>query len=76
MEIQLYNTLRRRKETFRPIEPGRVRVYNCGPTVYDRAHIGNMRSYIMADLIRREAIREQGYEPEDTPTGTRWRKIA
>jgi cysteinyl-tRNA synthetase len=52
-EISLYNTLSRRKEVFRPIEPGKVRMYNCGPTVYDQAHIGNMRAYIMADLIRR-----------------------
>jgi cysteinyl-tRNA synthetase len=52
-EITLYNTMSRRKEVFRPIEPGKVRMYNCGPTVYDQAHIGNMRAYIMADLIRR-----------------------
>jgi cysteinyl-tRNA synthetase len=61
MDIQIYNTLTRHKETFQPIEPGKVRMYNCGPTVYDRAHIGNMRTYIFADLIRRgfEAL---GYE--------------
>ena len=53
MDIQIYNTLTRRKELFRPIEPGKLSMYNCGPTVYDQAHIGNMRSYIMADLIRR-----------------------
>jgi cysteinyl-tRNA synthetase len=53
MDIQIYNTLTRRKELFRPIEPGKLRMYNCGPTVYDQAHIGNMRTYIMADLIRR-----------------------
>lgn len=53
MDIQIYNTMTRRKETFRPIEPGKVGMYHCGPTVYDRAHIGNMRTYIMADLIRR-----------------------
>ena len=53
MEIQIYNTMTRRKEAFRPVEPGKVRVYNCGPTVYDQAHLGNMRTYIMNDLIRR-----------------------
>jgi cysteinyl-tRNA synthetase len=53
MEIQIYNTLTRQKEIFEPIEPGTLRMYNCGPTVYDQAHIGNMRSYVMADLIRR-----------------------
>jgi cysteinyl-tRNA synthetase len=52
-QIQIFNTMTRRKEYFRPIEPGELRMYNCGPTVYDQAHIGNMRSYIMADLIRR-----------------------
>ena len=53
MHIQIYNTMTRRKETFQPIEPGKVRMYNCGPTVYDQAHIGNMRTYVFADLIRR-----------------------
>jgi cysteinyl-tRNA synthetase len=53
MDIQIYNTLTRRKETFQPIELGKVGMYNCGPTVYDQAHIGNMRTYIFADLIRR-----------------------
>jgi cysteinyl-tRNA synthetase len=61
MDIQIYNTLTRRKETFQPIEPGKVRMYNCGPTVYDRAHIGNMRTYIFADLIRR-GFEVLGYE--------------
>jgi cysteinyl-tRNA synthetase len=61
MDIQLYNTLTRRKEVFRAIEPGQLRMYNCGPTVYDQAHIGNMRSYIMADLIRR-AFEYLGYQ--------------
>ena len=53
MDIQIYNTLTRRKETFEPIKSGQVGMYHCGPTVYDQAHIGNMRTYIMADLIRR-----------------------
>jgi cysteinyl-tRNA synthetase len=53
MDIRIYNTMTRRKEPFKPIEPGRVKMYNCGPTVYDQAHIGNMRTYVFADLIRR-----------------------
>jgi len=53
MDVQIYNTMTRHKETFRPIEPGKVGMYHCGPTVYDQAHIGNMRTYVMADLIRR-----------------------
>jgi cysteinyl-tRNA synthetase len=62
-QIQIYNTMTRRKEPFRPIQPGELRMYNCGPTVYDQAHIGNMRSYIMADLIRR-SFEYLGYNVE------------
>lgn len=47
------NTLTNEKEAFAPLRSDAVRMYNCGPTVYDRAHIGNMRSYVLADLIRR-----------------------
>jgi len=47
------NTLSKEKEEFTPLRPDTVRMYNCGPTVYDRATIGNMRSYILADVIRR-----------------------
>jgi len=61
MGIQVYNTMTRRKEIFRPIEPGKVGMYHCGPTVYDQAHIGNMRTYVMADLIRR-TFEYLGYE--------------
>jgi cysteinyl-tRNA synthetase len=61
MDIQIYNTMTRRKETFQPIEPGKVRMYNCGPTVYDQAHIGNMRTYVFADLVRR-GFAYLGYE--------------
>ncbi len=53
MEIQLYNTLTRNKETFKPLKQGEVSIYNCGPTVYDTPHIGNYRTFIMNDLIRR-----------------------
>ncbi len=53
MSFEVYNTLSRRKEVFRPIEPGTVRMYNCGPTVYSRAHIGNFRAFLFADLLRR-----------------------
>ncbi|HCX78454.1 MAG TPA: hypothetical protein DG577_03475, partial [Firmicutes bacterium] len=45
MEIKLYNTLSRSKEIFAPLVPGKAGMYVCGPTVYDYAHIGNMRSY-------------------------------
>ena len=53
MEIRFYTTLTHRVEPFRSIEPGAVRMYSCGPTVYDYAHIGNFRSFLFADLIRR-----------------------
>ncbi|MBN2490963.1 MAG: cysteine--tRNA ligase [Planctomycetes bacterium] len=53
MAIQFFNTLTGRKEPFQPLEPGRVRMYHCGPTVYDYAHIGNFRSFLLADLLRR-----------------------
>ena len=51
--LRLYNTLSKRIEEVRPIEPGIVKMYTCGPTVYRDAHIGNLRSYLMADWIRR-----------------------
>lgn len=51
--IQLYNTLTRRKETFKPLEEGKVKMYVCGPTVYDYFHIGNARSFINADFVHR-----------------------
>ncbi len=49
----IYNSLKRRKEEFQPINPPNVSVYVCGPTVYDFFHIGNARSFIMSDMIRR-----------------------
>ncbi|MEM7422319.1 MAG: cysteine--tRNA ligase [Pseudomonadota bacterium] len=52
-EIKLYNTRTRSKETFFPIDPDNVRLYVCGPTVYDRAHIGNARPVIVFDLLFR-----------------------
>ena len=57
--LQLYNSRTRRKEPFEPLEPGRVRVYSCGPTVYSRQHLGNMRPYVFADLLVR-ALRGEG----------------
>ena len=51
--IKLYNTLSRQKEDFRPIDAGRVRMYVCGPTVYDYAHIGNARPAIVFDVLYR-----------------------
>ncbi len=53
MEIKLYNTLSKTKEVFKPLKDGEVSMYNCGPTVYDFAHIGNLRAYVFADTLRR-----------------------
>jgi len=51
--MKIYNTLTRRMEEFEPLEPAHVRMYTCGPTVYDYAHIGNLRAYLWEDLLRR-----------------------
>ena len=51
--LKLYNTLTRKKETFKPIKEGGVGIYSCGPTVYNYAHIGNLRFNIDVDLLKR-----------------------
>ena len=51
--MQLYNSETRRKEEFNPLNPAQVTMYCCGPTVYNYAHIGNMRTYIFEDLLGR-----------------------
>ncbi len=51
--LAFFNTLSRKKEEFRPLHKGEVRLYTCGPTVYDFAHIGNFRAYVWEDLLRR-----------------------
>jgi cysteinyl-tRNA synthetase len=61
MSIQVYNTLTRRKEPFEPLEPGKVKMYVCGPTVYNYFHIGNARPFVVFDTIRRYLI-YSGYE--------------
>ena len=53
MAIQIYNTLSRQKEEFTPLHPPVVTIYNCGPTVYDRFHIGNARPFVFMDIVRR-----------------------
>lgn len=57
----LYNTLTKQKEIFKPIHPGKVSIYACGPTVYDYAHMGNWKTYITNDLLRRH-LEYLGYE--------------
>ncbi len=60
MPLSLYNTMTRRKEEFRPIDPGNVRMYVCGPTVYDFAHIGNARPVVVFDVLYRLLRRKYG----------------
>jgi cysteinyl-tRNA synthetase len=57
-ELQLFNSLTRQKQRFAPLEPGHARVYSCGPTVYSAQHIGNLRPYLFADLLRRALLAE------------------
>ena len=59
--LTVYNTLTRQKETFKPLEEGRVKMYVCGPTVYNYIHIGNARSAIAFDTIRRY-LEYRGYQ--------------
>ena len=60
-ELKLYNTLTRSIAPFAPRTPGLARVYSCGPTVYSRQHLGNMRPYVLADLLTR-VLRLEGLE--------------
>src|SRR5262245_8770342 len=53
MELRLYDTLAREKRPFRPLDPNRLRMYACGPTVYDFAHIGNARMFLVFDVLYR-----------------------
>src|SRR3990172_9516988 len=53
MKIKLFNTLTRSREIFRPLNEGSVKIYSCGPTVYNYAHIGNLRAYIFVDILKR-----------------------
>lgn len=61
MSIRFYNTLSGKVEEFIPLEAGKVRIYTCGPTVYDFAHIGNYRTFVFQDILRRH-LRARGYE--------------
>jgi cysteinyl-tRNA synthetase len=61
MNIRLFNTLSSQKEALTPIEPGRFRMYVCGPTVYDHAHLGHARCYIVYDVLARH-LRARGFD--------------
>ena len=61
MSIKFYNSYSRKKESFKPIIDGKVGLYTCGPTVYDFAHIGNFRTFLFEDLLKRWLI-HNGYD--------------
>ena len=61
MNFTLYNSLTNQQESFTPIDKGVVKMYSCGPTVYDFAHIGNFRSFLFGDLMRR-SLELGGYD--------------
>jgi len=63
MALKIYNTLTRKKEEFKPLTPGKVKIYNCGPTVYSRMHLGNIRAYAEWDVLHRVLL-FLGYEVE------------
>jgi cysteinyl-tRNA synthetase len=60
MTLRFHNSLTRRLESFEPLRAGEVRMYTCGPTVYDRAHVGNFRTFLWEDLLRRY-LKWKGY---------------
>ena len=61
MSLKLYNTLTKKKEEFKPIDEKEVKMYSCGPTVYNFAHIGNLRAYLFMDTLRR-VLKYNGYK--------------
>jgi cysteinyl-tRNA synthetase len=61
MTLRLFNSLTRKKEEFKPLQKGKVGFYSCGPTVYDYAHIGNLRAFLFADLLKRW-LRAKGFK--------------
>ena len=60
-DLHVYNSYSRQLERFEPTEMGRVRMYSCGLTVYSRGHLGNLRPYVFADILRRTLL-WKGYE--------------
>lgn len=63
MQIKIFNTLSRKKEIFKPLHKSRVGLYTCGPTVYNYAHIGNLRTYLFEDILRK-TLQYTGYRVE------------
>jgi len=63
-KLKLYNTYTRKTEEFKPVKDGQTRIYSCGPTVYDYVHIGNLRTYLLTDVLKR-VLQHDGYQVED-----------
>ena len=61
-QIEFYDTRTRTQRPFEPLEPGHVRIYTCGPTVYAEQHVGNLRSRLFSDLLKRFLISPKGFE--------------
>jgi cysteinyl-tRNA synthetase len=61
MAIRIYNTMTQQKEVFEPLNPGKVGIYSCGPTVYDYFHLGNARAFVVPDIIKRY-LEYRGYQ--------------
>ncbi len=59
--LKIFNTLGRKKQEFKPLKKGQVSMYTCGPTVYQYAHIGNLRAYLAEDILRR-TLEYNGYK--------------
>ncbi len=59
-KVRIYNTFTRQKEDLRPLHDGVVRIYSCGPTVYRYVHIGNLRTFMLPDLLRRRRHARSG----------------
>src|SRR5579859_6003830 len=64
MPLQIFNTLSNKVERFEPQQPKLVRMYWCGPTVYDYGHIGNFRTFVAVDILRR-FLKQSGYQLDD-----------
>ncbi|MBI4040189.1 cysteine--tRNA ligase, partial [Candidatus Daviesbacteria bacterium] len=60
-QVKLFNTLSRKVEEFEPLSPPEVGMYTCGPTVYDHMHIGNLRTFVLSDLLYR-VLRANGFD--------------
>jgi cysteinyl-tRNA synthetase len=65
VEVKFYNSLSGQKEVFQPMDPSKVKIYSCGPTVYNYSHIGNLRSYMFVDVLRR-SLKLFGYQLDQT----------